>query len=327
MKAHSIDARSRSCSNGNLAVRNHSQSRHGGVHFIWGAKKMKLFVRTAGIVLGLLLVAAPGWLAAQSAGSIEFTAQVAPTDGRPEPVRQLTFYLLRKSLDDIRKEALQLEPPPDLDKFIDGLTVSPSLKAWMKKNHTVQLSGTDFTKSVTADDVVDIPEFYDAYMLRNSGYEGTGFPKPKFKLKDEASKPEKFNEAKAEYKEAVRKFVRTTPESVPGIEGDLIKFDSSVTWEQLMAEQRSRLDKRALELAQTRYLAAQTDTDLDGRGYFASLAPGRYWIGMLGKQAVSGDVRLRWDFPVTVRPGEPTRVALSNLNAVKPYSTAQNSNH
>jgi hypothetical protein len=289
--------------------------------------KMRSYIRSAGIVLGLLLVAAPGWLAAQSTGSIEFTAQVAATDGRPEPVRQLTFYLLRKSLDDIRQEALQLEPPPDLDKFIDGLTVSPSLKAWMKKNHTVQLSGTDFTKSVTADNVVDIPEFYDAYMLRNSGYEGTGFPKPKFKLKDEASKPEKFNEAKAEYKEAVRKFVRDTPESVPGIEGDLIKFDSSIRWEQLVAEQRSRLDKRALELAQTRYLAAQTDTNLDGRGFFAGLAPARYWIGMLGMQAVSGDVRLRWDFPVTVRPGESTRVALSNLNAVKPYSTAQNSNH
>jgi hypothetical protein len=289
--------------------------------------KMRLYIRSAGIVLGLLLVAAPGWLAAQSTGSIEFAAHVAPTDGRPEPVRQLTFYLLRKSLDDIRQEALQLEPPPDLDKFIDGLTVSPSLKAWMKKNHTVQLSGTDFTKSVTADDVVDIPEFYDAYMLRNSGYEGTGFPKPKFKLKDEASKPEKFNEAKAEYKEAVRKFVRTTPESVPGIEGDLIKFDSSIRWEQMVAEQRSRLDKRALELAQTRYLAAQTDTNLDGRGFFADLTPGRYWIGMLGMQAVSGDVRLRWDFPVTVRPGESTRVDLSNLNAVKPYSTAQNSNH
>ena len=289
--------------------------------------KMRSYIRSAGMVLGLLLVAAPGWLAAQSTGSIEFTAQVAPTDGRPEPVRQLTFYLLRKSLDDIRQEALQLEPPPDLDKFIDGLTVSPKLKAWMKTNHTVQLSGTDFTKSVTADDVVDIPEFYDAYMLRNSGYEGTGFPKPKFKLKDEASKPEKFNEAKAEYKEAVRKFVRDTPESVPGIEGDLIKFDSSIRWEQIMAEQRSRLDKRALELAQTRYLAAQTDTNLDGHGIFAGLAPGSYWIGMLGMQAVSGDVRVRWDFPVTVRPGESTRVGLSNLNAVKPYSTAQNSNH
>ncbi len=326
MNALSIDGPLDTCSNGNPAVRNRSQSHRGGVHFARGAMKMRLYVRSAVVVLGFLLVPAPGWLAAQSTGSIEFTAQVAPTDGRPEPVRQLTFYLLRKSLDDIRQQALQLEPPPDLDKFIDGLTVSPKLKAWMRKNHTVHLSGTDFTKSVTADDVVDVPEFYDAYMLRNSGYEGTGFPKPKFKLKDQASKPEKFNEAKAEYKEAVRKFVRTTPESVQGIEGDLIQFDPSVRWDQIAAEQRSRLDKRALELAQTRYLAAQTDTNLDGRGFFPGLTPGSYWIGMLGRQAVSGDVRLRWDFPVTVRPGESTRVELSNLNAVKPYSAAQNSN-
>ena len=101
--------------------------------------KTKLHVRGAGIVFGLLLVAAPIRLSAQSAGSVEFTAHVTPTDGRAEPVRQLTFYLLSKSLDDIRQEALRLEPPPDLDKFIDSLTVSPKLKEWMKKNHTVQL--------------------------------------------------------------------------------------------------------------------------------------------------------------------------------------------
>jgi hypothetical protein len=44
-------------------------------------------------------------------------------------------------------------------------------------------------------------------------------------------------------------------------------------------------------------------------------------------QAISGDVHLRWDFPVTVRAGESTHVELSNLNAVKTYSTAQNRNH
>jgi hypothetical protein len=289
--------------------------------------KMRLHVRNAGIALGILLVAVAGRGAAQSAGSVEFTARVAPTDGRPEPVRQLTFYVLRKSLDDIRQETLQLEPPPDLDKFIDGLAVSPKLKTWMKQNHTVRLSGTNFAKSLTADDVVDIPEFYNAYMLRNSGYEGTGFPKPKFKLKDEASNPAKFNEGKAEYKEAVRKFVGTAPESVQGIEADLIEFDASVRWEQIVTEQRRRVEKRTLELAQTRYLAAQTDTNLDGRGVFDGLAPGNYWIGMLGMQAISGDVRLRWDLPVTVRPGELTHIELTNLNAVKPYSAAQNSDH
>ena len=289
--------------------------------------KMRLHLRSTVIVLGLLLVAAPGWLAAQSTGSVEFTAQVAPTDGRPEPVRQLTFYLLRKSLEDIRQEAMQLEPAPDLDKFVDGLSVSPKLKAWMKKNHTAQLAGRDFTNLLTADDIVDTPEFYNAYMFRNSGYEGNGFPKPKFNLKDEVSNPEKFNDAKAEYKEAVRKFIVRTPDSIPGIEAGLTEINPSVKWEQIEVDQRRRTEKRTLQIAQTRYLVAQTDTNLDGRGIFTGLAPGRYWIDILGMQAVSGDVRLRWDLPVTVRPGESTRVELSNLNAAKPFSAAQNSDH
>jgi hypothetical protein len=289
--------------------------------------KMRFDIRSTGIVFCLLLVAAPGWLVAQSTGSVEFTAQVAPADGRPEPVRQLTFYLLRKDLEDVRQEALQLEPPPDLDKFVDSLAVSPKLKDWMKKNRTVHLGGTNLAKSLSADEVVDIPEFYNAYMLRNSGYEGTGFPKPKFKLKDEISNPEKFIEVKAEYKEAVRKYIATAPESVQGIETELIPVDPSVKWEQITDQQRGQLEKHTLDLAQNRYLAAQTDTNLDGRGRFTGLAPGNYWINMLGVQAISGDVHLRWDFPVTVRAGESTHVELSNLNAVKTYSTAQNSNH
>jgi hypothetical protein len=323
----SMDASSTHGQNGNPSARNYFQSRYGGVHFARGTMKMRLHIRSAVIVAGLLLVAAPRWLAAQSTGSVEFTAQVAPTDGRPEPVRQLTFYLLRKSLEDIRQEALQLEPPPDLDKFVDALTVSPKLKTWMKKNRTVRLVGTDFTNLLTADDIVDTPEFYNAYILRNSGFEGTGFPKPKFKLKDQASNPEKFNEAKADYKEAVRKFINMTPESIQGIDSNLVEINPSAKWELLVAEQQRRLDKRALELAQTRYLAAQTDTNLDGRGFFAGLMPGSYWIDILGMQAVSGDVRLRWDFPVRVRPGETTRIELSNLNAAKPFSSARNSNH
>jgi hypothetical protein len=289
--------------------------------------KIRLHTRRAGIAFGLLLLAAPGWLGAQSTGSVEFTAQVAATDGRPEPVRQLTFYLLRKSLDDIRQEALQLEPPPDLDNFVDSLTVSTKLKEWMKKNHTVELRGKNLAKSLSADDVIDVPEFYNAYMLRNSGYEGNGFPKPKFKLKDEVSNPAKFKEEKAEYKEAVRKFAGTAPESIQGIETELIDVDPSVKWDQITGDQRRRLEKRTVDLAQTRYLAAQTDTNLDGRGRFAALAPGKYWINILGMQAMSGDVRLRWDFPVAVRAGESARVELSNLNAVKPYSAAQNLNH
>ena len=289
--------------------------------------KIRLHLRSAGIILALVLIAAPGWLGAQATGSLEFTAQVAATDGRPEPVRQLTFYLMRKSLDDVRQEALQLEPPPDLDHFVDTLTVSPKLKEWMKKNQTVELGGKNLAKSLSADDVVDIPEFYNAYMLRNSGYEGNGFPKPKFKLKEEISNPVKFKEEKAEYKEDVRKFAGTAPDSIQGIESELIEVNPSAKWDIITADHRRNLEKRTMDLAQNRYLVAQTDTNLDGHGRFAGVAPGNYWINMLGTQAMSGDVRLRWDFPVTVRPGESTHVELSNLNAAKPFNTAQNSNH
>lgn len=286
--------------------------------------KVRSHLRGAGIVFSLLLMGTPGSLRAQSTGSVEFSAQVAATDGRPEPVRQLTFYLLRKSLDDIREEALKLEPLPDLDHFADSLTVSPKLKEWMKKNRTVELGGTNLAKSLSADDVVDVPEFYNAYMLRNSGYEGTGFPKPKFKLKDEVSSPAKFKEETVEYKEAVRKFAAAAPDSIQGIETELIAVDPSTKWEQLKEDQRRRLEKHTLDLAQARYLVAQTDTNLDGRGRFAGLSPGNYWISMLGMQAMSGDVRLRWDFHVAVRAGESVHVELSNVNAAKPYTSARN---
>jgi hypothetical protein len=48
---------------------------------------------------------------------------------------------------------------------------------------------------------------------------------------------------------------------------------------------------------------------------------------MLGGEAISGDVRLQWDYPVTVRQGETASVELSNLNAVRTATTAQNSNN
>ncbi len=284
-------------------------------------------LRTAIFAAGLFLIAWPAHLAAQAAGRIEFTARVAPTGGRPEPVRQLTFYLLSKSMDAIRTEALQQEPAPDLDKFVDALSVSPELKAWMKKHRSVNLSGADFTKSLTPDDIVDVPEFYDAYMKRNLGFKGVGFPKSKFKEKERESNPEKYKAEKDEYMAAIRKFIGAVPESVQGIDIDLADKNPSATWEHLRDGHKQRLETRITELAQQRYLAGQTDTDLDGRGSFAGIAPGTYWISMISIQAISGDVRLRWDLPVAVRPGETMRVELSNLNAAKSSDTAQNSDH
>ena len=58
-----------------------------------------------------------------TAGVLEVLARVTPTDGRAEPAREFMLYLLRKSFADIQREAEEIEPRPDMDKFIDGLDV------------------------------------------------------------------------------------------------------------------------------------------------------------------------------------------------------------
>jgi hypothetical protein len=285
----------------------------------------KSYISAIALFIASLMILLPARLAAQSAGRIEFTARVAPTGGRPEPVRQMTFYLLRKSLDDIRAESLQLAPPPELNAFIDALSVSPELKAWMKKHHSVQLSGGDFTKGLSPEEIVNIPEYFKAYMERNMAFRGMGFPEPKFKEKDRDSNPEKYKQEKEQYLAAIRKFIAAMPESVQGIDIELNDIDPYPKWDVLVHKQHRLQDDHTFELAQQRYLVAQSDTDLDGHGSFAGIAPGNYWIGMLGAEAISGDVRLHWDLPVTVRRGETSRVELSNLNASRPSMEAQNS--
>jgi hypothetical protein len=290
--------------------------------------KTKSCIRAVALFfIGSLMIALPAHLSAQSTGRIEFVALVAPTGGQPEPVRQLTFYLLRKSLEDIRTEAMQTAPATDLDKFIDGLSVSPELKAWMTKNHSVRLSGEDFTKGLTPEDIVEVPEYFKAYMTHNAAFRGIGFPDPKFKEKERNSKPEKYKAQKEEYEAAVRKFIANSPDTKQGMDLDLIDLNPYPKWASLEGKQRQLADTRAFRLAQELYLVAHTDTDLEGRGSFAGIAPGNYWIGMIGTEAISGDVRLHWDFPVTVRQGETARVELSNLNAVRSDTTAQNSNN
>jgi hypothetical protein len=289
--------------------------------------KTKSRLRAAVLFIGSLLALLPAQIAAQTAGRIEFIARVAPAGGQPEPVRQMTFYLLRKSLDDIRSEASQTAPAADLAKFIDGLSVSPELKAWMTKHHSVQLSGQEFTKNLAPGDIVEVPEFFKAYMTHNEAYKGLGFPEPKFKEKDLKNNPEKYNAAKLEYEATLTKYIAAAQDSTKGIELELLDVNPYAKWEIVEAKQRQQVDARAFRLAQERYLVAHTDTDLDGHGTFTSVAPGNYWIGLIGTEAISGDVRLHWDYPVTVRPAETARVELSNLNAVRDSTTAQNSNN
>jgi hypothetical protein len=279
------------------------------------------------ILLTGLTFLLPAHLTAQSTGRVDFQARVAPTGGQPEPVRQLTFYLMRKSLADIRAEALQSAPVPDLDKFVDGLEGSPELKAWMKKHRSVQLSGEEFTKSLTPEDIVGIPEFFKAYMTHNAAYRGMGFPEPKFKEKDRKSNPEKFQAEKNQYEASVRKFIGAMPDSVKGIDLELVDLNPNAKWLSLENKHAKLVEANAMQVAQERYVVARTETDLEGRGSFSNIAPGNYWIGMFGAEAISGDVRQHWDLRVTVRQGETASIELSNFNAVRSNTSAQYSNN
>ncbi len=297
----------------------------GEVHFAMRLMKTTLSICAATIFVAALICLHPAKLAAQSTGSIEFTASVAPSGGQPEPVRQLTFYLLRKSLEDIRTEALQKAPALDMGKFVDELSVSPELKAWMKKHHSVRLSGDEFIKSLRPEDIVAVPEFFKAYMTHNEAYRGLGFPEPKYKQKDRSSDAAKYDAQREEYLAAVSKFIGAAPDTVKGMDLELVDIDPYARWAALENKERKLGDNRAFQLAEERYVVARTDTDLDGHASFSGILPGSYWIGMFGEEAVSGDVHLRWDLPVTVRQGETARVELSNLNAERAETTAQNS--
>ena len=284
--------------------------------------RKQLFARA--LLFFAIPIAAASTLTAQvsAAGTVEFVAQAKPTDGQLEPVRQLQFYLLRKSLTEIRAEAEKVEPLTDMVTFIDGLKSSPQLKAWMKAHHRVDLAGTDFTKQLTADDIVDIPEFFAAYKVQNDAALNVTVPEPKLKAKGKDSDHEKFRHQLEQYHEALKHYIQANPDSLEGLDADLSDDNPFRSWVQLQNEQQARIQSQALKLAETRYLAGRTNSDLDGRGVFTGVAPGEYWISTLDTPAITGDLRLRWDVSVMVRTGETARIELSNLNALDPPVSA-----
>jgi hypothetical protein len=87
-------------------------------------------------------------------------------------------------------------------------------------------------------------------------------------------------------------------------------------WKQIESDHRKKVQRIAPEVAQTKYLVAKADTDLDGRATVTGLAPGTYWISTLNLDAAAGDSRLRWDVPVTMPAGQAAHVELTNLNAI-----------
>ena len=259
---------------------------------------------------------------AQAQGSIIFTVHITPSTGVAEPVRGLPFYLLRKSFAAIQQEAAESQPKPDLDKFIDSLTVSNELKAWMKKHHTVRITGEEFAKSLTAQEILTVPEFWKAYDQLNIGDKEFGFPVAKYNDRESARKPEKYQRDVDEFHERIVKYIGDHPESKDGMDAELQSIDPNPRWMEQVTARRSGIRRMALDLAQSRYLVAQTQSDLNGRAQFSNIAPGNYWITCLSIDAEVGDTRAKWDVPVTVRAGAVTQLLLSNYNSVPPANAA-----
>ncbi|MGA8220227.1 MAG: hypothetical protein WB780_01140 [Candidatus Acidiferrales bacterium] len=250
------------------------------------------------------------------AGSIEFVARATPSGGLEEPIRGFPFFLLTKSFEDISKEAKLLYPKPDMDVFIDKLKVTKELKAWMKKNHWIRLDGEEFVDKLEVSDVIGVPEFFAAYVERNSGDKTIVFPGPKYKAADRVKDPAKYERMVAEYHAAVRTFLTNNPKSTAGMDLNLEDIDPATQWDQYEAKSIPEIHQKTLALAQSKYVVARTSTDLQGQGFLRGIPAGTYWLSSLDVSADIGDARPRWDTAVTVRPGQTTYVALSSANAI-----------
>jgi hypothetical protein len=272
------------------------------------------------LAFGAVAGAMPG--ASAQVGSVEFVARVTPSGGIEEPVRGFPFFLLTKSFDDISKEALSLFPKPDMNAFIDKLCVSKELKAWMKKNHWVRLNGEDFVDKLDSSDIMGVPEFFDAYVERMSGDQTAYFPTPKYKPNEKVKDPAKYDRLVAEYHDAVRRFLTDHPKSTAGMDLSLESVDPWNQWNQLEGKSLPEIHRQTLALAESKYLVARAQTDLQGQAAMRGVAPGSYWLSTLDVSAAVGDVHPRWDVPVAVRSGQTTNVVLTNANAVPPPKTA-----
>jgi len=270
----------------------------------------------------LFLAYAPLLTYAQnSLGSLAFSARISPTSARPEPVRQFTFYVLTKSYTEIVREVEAQSALPSREAFIDSLKISAELKAWLKAHDVLDLTLPGLDKLVTADDIIHVPEFLLAYQHSNSGGVTNGLPKPKFTEIEKTQHPDRYNKELQEYLAALKKFIQSNVSTVNGIELELFEVNPQQRWAQLQSEHRRRVMRLAPEVAQTKYLAGKADTDLEGHASISGLPSGEYWLSTLNLDANAGDMRLAWDVPITVRPGETTRIELSNINALEALAT------
>ena len=254
-------------------------------------------------------------------GALEIAARITPTGARPEPVRQFTFYMLTKSYSDVMKEVEEKDPVPARDQFIEGLKVSPELRAWLKGHDTLDLMEPGLDKLLAPEDILSVPEFLLAYQRLNSGGVTNGLPKPKYTDAVKTEHPEKYEKLKQEYLVSLKKFIRARPETVSGVELELEGVNPQRKWAALQNDRRKRVQRVAPDMAQLKFLAAKMDTDLEGRASLSGIAPGENWISTLNLDAAAGDMRVRWDVPVRIERGKTLRLELSNLNSIDAQSS------
>ena len=280
-------------------------------------KTFGLFLALALAVLCVARVA----VAQDAQGALDFVARITPTAARPEPVRQFTFYLLTKSYADIWQEVEARDAVPSREKFIDDLKLSPELKEWLRAHDVFDLAMPGLDRLVTPDDIIHVPEFLLAYQRSNSGGVTNGIPRPKYRDADKTENPDRYEKQRQEYLVALKKFIQLRPETVSGIELEMDAVSPQRKWSQIQSEHKKRVLHLAPDVAQTKYLAAKTDTDLEGRGLISNLPAGNYWVSTLNLDAAAGDTQLRWDVPVTIQAGRTARIELTNLNARDPRGT------
>lgn len=229
----------------------------------------------------------------------------------------MAFYLLSKSLSDIRKEVQSADSVADLDQFISRLAVSAKLKQWMKQHHRVDLAGNDFIKELKPDDIIDVPEFLTAYTDQNGAALHAVIPEPKYKKDEEQKNPEKYKLHKEQYRQTLSHYIQANLDSLQGLDAELRDLNPNALWLRFQNERQRHLQQRALQLAQTRYLVAKVVSDVSGRAAFDNLVPGQYWISNLDTAALAGELRLHWDVSVAVSPAKTASIELSDLNALE----------
>ncbi len=268
--------------------------------------------------LGLIVSVAASAQAQSAPGSIELIVRVTPTGGRAEKVIGQPFHLLRASLREIESQARREVGEPDREAFIEALDVSAELKAWMKRTGRFELHGEEFTRALSTDDVMNVPEFLLAYQERNLPYLGFGFPKRKAKPRDQTRNPKKWAESEKRYREELRGYLELHPESKQGLDEHLTHIDSAARWKALEHQHAQRVRQHTIQLIEARYRVATAETDADGRARLDALPPGEYWITNLWNVVRVGDQHLNWDLPVAVTSGRTLYVELTNANARLP---------